>query len=149
MQFLADVSLVCEACGGRRYRTPVLEVRYKGQSIDQVLDMTVHEAVHFFSGQAAVVRRLKLFEEIGLGYLRLGQSATTLSGGEAQRIKLAAHLARKAGQRVALRPRRAHHRACTSATSTSCSAASTGCWRRGRRCSSSSTTWTWSSRRTG
>jgi excinuclease ABC subunit A len=100
MQFLADVSLVCEACGGRRYRAPVLEVRYKGRSIDQVLEMTVHEAVHFFSGQAAVVRRLKLFEEIGLGYLRLGQSATTLSGGEAQRIKLAAHLARKAGQRV-------------------------------------------------
>jgi excinuclease ABC subunit A len=100
MQFLADVSLVCEACGGRRYRAPVLEVRYKGRSIDQVLEMTVHEAVHFFSGQPAVVRRLKLFEEIGLGYLRLGQSATTLSGGEAQRIKLAAHLARKAGQRV-------------------------------------------------
>jgi excinuclease ABC subunit A len=100
MQFLADVSLVCEACGGRRYRAPVLDVRYKGRSINQVLEMTVHEAVHFFSGQAAVVRRLKLFEEIGLGYLRLGQSATTLSGGEAQRIKLAAHLARKAGQRV-------------------------------------------------
>jgi len=100
MQFLADVSLVCEACGGRRYRAPVLEVRYKGRSINQVLEMTVHEAVHFFSGQPAVVRRLKLFEEIGLGYLRLGQSATTLSGGEAQRIKLAAHLARKAGQRV-------------------------------------------------
>src|SRR5205085_670226 len=78
----------------------VLEVRYRGRSIDQVLDMTVHEAVHFFSGQPAVVRRLKLFEEIGLGYLRLVHSATTLSGGEAQRIKLAAHLARKAGQRV-------------------------------------------------
>ncbi|HUG53798.1 MAG TPA: excinuclease ABC subunit UvrA [Vicinamibacteria bacterium] len=100
MQFLADVSLVCEACGGRRYRPPVLEVRYRGRSIDQVLDMTVHEAVHFFSGHPAVIRRLKLFEEIGLGYLRLGQSATTLSGGEAQRIKLAAHLARKAGHRV-------------------------------------------------
>jgi len=100
MQFLADVSLVCETCGGRRYRPPVLEVRHRGKSIDQVLEMTVHEAVHFFAAQPAVVRRLKLFEEIGLGYLRLGQSATTLSGGEAQRIKLAAHLARKAGQRV-------------------------------------------------
>ena len=77
--------------GLRRPALPrrVLEVRYKGRSIDQVLEMTVHEAVHFFSGQPAVVRRLKLFEEIGLGYLRLGQSATTLSGGEAQRIKLA------------------------------------------------------------
>jgi excinuclease ABC subunit A len=91
---------VCETCGAPRYRPPVLEVRYRGKAIDQVLDMTVHEAVHFFAGQPTVVRRLKLFEEIGLSYLRLGQSATTLSGGEAQRIKLAAHLARKAGQRV-------------------------------------------------
>jgi excinuclease ABC subunit A len=100
MQFLADVYLVCEACGGRRYRPPVLEVRWRGRTIDDVLDMTVHEALHFFGGQAKVVRRLRLFAEIGLGYLRLGQPATTLSGGEAQRVKLAAHLARKAGQRV-------------------------------------------------
>ena len=100
MQFLADVYLVCEACGGRRYRPPVLEVRWHGRTIDDVLDMTVHEALHFFGGQPKVVRRLRLFEEIGLGYLRLGQPATTLSGGEAQRVKLAAHLARKAGQRV-------------------------------------------------
>jgi excinuclease ABC subunit A len=100
MQFLADVSLVCEACGGRRYRPPVLEVRYRGRTIDQVLDMTVHEALHFFSGQPKIARRLRLFAEIGLGYLRLGQPATTLSGGEAQRIKLAAHLARRPGQRV-------------------------------------------------
>jgi excinuclease ABC subunit A len=100
MQFLADVYLICEACGGRRYRTPVLEVRWRGRTIDQVLDMSVHEALHFFSGQPKVTRRLKLFEQIGLGYLRLGQSATTLSGGEAQRIKLAAHLARRPGQRV-------------------------------------------------
>jgi excinuclease ABC subunit A len=100
MQFLADVYLVCEACGGRRYRPPVLEVRWRGRTIDDVLDMTVHEALHFFGGQPKVVRRLRLFAEIGLGYLRLGQPATTLSGGEAQRVKLAAHLARKAGQRV-------------------------------------------------
>jgi excinuclease ABC subunit A len=100
MQFLADVYLICEACSGRRYRTPVLEVRWRGRTIDQVLDMSVHEALHFFSGQPKVTRRLKLFEQIGLGYLRLGQSATTLSGGEAQRIKLAAHLARRPGQRV-------------------------------------------------
>jgi excinuclease ABC subunit A len=100
MQFLADVFLVCETCGGRRYRPPVLEVRYRGRTIHQVLDMTVHEALHFFAPHPNVVRRLKLFEEIGLGYLRLGQSATTLSGGEAQRVKLAAHLARRAGQRV-------------------------------------------------
>jgi excinuclease ABC subunit A len=100
MQFLADVSLECEACGGKRYRPEVLEVRWHGRSIDHVLDMTVHEALHFFAGQAAVVRRLKLFEEIGLGYLRLGQSATTLSGGEAQRVKLAVHLARRPGDEV-------------------------------------------------
>jgi excinuclease ABC subunit A len=78
----------------------VLEVRWRGRTIDQVLDMSVHEAMHFFSGQPKVTRRLKLFEQIGLGYLRLGQSATTLSGGEAQRVKLAAHLARRPGQRV-------------------------------------------------
>src|SRR2546426_3564291 len=100
MQFLADVYLVCEACSGRRYRPPVLEVRWHGRTIDDVLDMTVHEALHFFGAQPKVVRRLRLFAEIGLGYLRLGQPATTLSGGEAQRVKLAAHLARKAGQRV-------------------------------------------------
>jgi excinuclease ABC subunit A len=100
MQFLADVSLVCEACGGRRYRPPVLEVRYRGRTIDRVLDLTVHEALLFFAGQAQVTRRLKVLEQIGLGYLRLGQSATTLSGGEAQRVKLAAHLLKRPGPRV-------------------------------------------------
>jgi excinuclease ABC subunit A len=100
MQFLADVSLVCETCGGKRYRPEVLEVRWRGRSIDQVLEMTVREALHFFAAQPAVVRRLKLFDEIGLGYLRLGQAATTLSGGEAQRVKLAVHLARRAGEDV-------------------------------------------------
>ncbi len=100
MQFLADVFLVCEACGGRRYRPPVLEVRYRGRNIDQVLEMTVHEALHFFSGQAKVTRRLKVLEQIGLGYLRLGQPANTLSGGEAQRVKLASQLLRRPGPRV-------------------------------------------------
>jgi excinuclease ABC subunit A len=100
MQFLADVYLVCETCGGRRYKPSVLEVRYHGKTIDQVLDMTVREALHFFAGHQRVVRRLRLFEEIGLGYVKLGQPATTLSGGEAQRVKLAAHLARRPGQRV-------------------------------------------------
>jgi excinuclease ABC subunit A len=100
MQFLADVSLVCEACGGKRYQPRVLEVRWRGRSIDQALDMTVQEALHFFAGQPAIVRRLKLFAEIGLGYLRLGQPATTLSGGEAQRVKLAVHLARRADEQV-------------------------------------------------
>jgi excinuclease ABC subunit A len=100
MQFLADAYLACEGCGGRRYGAPVLEVRYRGKSIDQILDLTVREAVHFFAGQTRVVRPLRVFEQIGLGYLRLGQPAGTLSGGEAQRVKLAAHLMRKAGRRV-------------------------------------------------
>ncbi len=100
MQFLADVYLVCEACGGRRYQAPVLDVRYRGRTIDQVLDLTVHEALHFFAGQTKIGRPLRVFEQIGLGYLRLGQPANTLSGGEAQRIKLAAHLLRRPGQRV-------------------------------------------------
>jgi excinuclease ABC subunit A len=100
MQFLADVHLPCDTCLGRRYRAPVLEVRYRGKTIDQVLDLTVNEALHFFAGQAKVARRLRLFADIGLGYLRLGQAATSLSGGEAQRIKLASHLSRRPGERV-------------------------------------------------
>jgi excinuclease ABC subunit A len=100
LQFLADAWLVCEACGGRRYRAPVLQVKWRGRSIDQVLDTTVHEALQLFAGQHRVVRRLKVLEQIGLGYLRLGQPASTLSGGEAQRVKLAAHLLRRPGPRV-------------------------------------------------
>jgi excinuclease ABC subunit A len=100
MQFLADVFLVCEACSGRRYEPAVLEVRYRGKNINQVLEMTVHEAAHFFSNQPRLVQKLRLFEQIGLGYLRLGQPANTLSGGEAQRLKLAAHLLRRPDRRV-------------------------------------------------
>ncbi len=100
LQFLADAWLVCEACGGRRYRAPVLQARWRGRSIDQVLDTTVREALHLFAGQHRVTRRLKVLDQIGLGYLRLGQAASTLSGGEAQRVKLAAHLLRRPGPRV-------------------------------------------------
>ncbi len=100
LQFLADAWLVCEACNGRRYRAPVLQVKWRSRSIDQVLDTTVHEALQLFGGQHRVLRRLKVLEQIGLGYLRLGQPASTLSGGEAQRVKLAAHLLRRPGPRV-------------------------------------------------
>ena len=92
MQFLADVELPCEDCKGTRYQAKVLEVRYKGKNIHEVLQMTVKEALRFFAGQTRLLEKLAVLEEIGLGYLRLGQSATTLSGGEAQRVKLAAHL---------------------------------------------------------
>ena len=94
MQFLADVELVCEECRGTRYKSSVLEVRYQGKNIHEVLQMTVREALVFFANVPRVTSKLKILAEIGLGYLRLGQSATTLSGGEAQRLKLAAHLTR-------------------------------------------------------
>ena len=92
MQFLADVELVCEDCKGTRYKPGVLDVRYKGKNIHEVLNLTVREAMQFFTGQPKIIDKLRVLEEVGLGYLRLGQSATTLSGGEAQRMKLAAHL---------------------------------------------------------
>jgi excinuclease ABC subunit A len=93
MQFLADVELPCEDCNGTRYQPRILEVKYKGKSIHDVLQLTVKEALRFFAGQTKLLDKLSVLDEIGLGYLRLGQSATTLSGGEAQRVKLAAHLA--------------------------------------------------------
>ncbi len=100
MQFLADVFVPCEQCEGRRFKSSVLEVRYRGRNVTEVLDLTVREALAFFSTVPKVLRRLQVLDEIGLGYLRLGQPATTLSGGEAQRIKIAAHLASHAGERL-------------------------------------------------
>ena len=105
MQFLADVELVCEECKGKRYKSGVLEVNYRGKNIHQVLQLTVREALAFFAAARKVVMRLKVLDEVGLGYLRLGQSATTLSGGEAQRVKLAAHLARETGASEETAPR--------------------------------------------
>ncbi len=100
MQFLADVFVPCEVCDGKRFTPRVLDVRYRGRNVHQVLEMTVREALTFFAGSPKVLRRLHLLDEIGLGYLRLGQPATTLSGGEAQRIKIAAHLAARTGDRL-------------------------------------------------
>jgi len=95
MQFLADVELLCENCKGNRYTNKILQVTYKGKTIADVLQLTVTEALKFFRSNRLLVRKLKVLDAVGLGYLRLGQSATTLSGGEAQRIKLAAHLSKK------------------------------------------------------
>ncbi|HUC52876.1 MAG TPA: excinuclease ABC subunit UvrA [Candidatus Cybelea sp.] len=94
MQFLADVELICEECRGTRFKSGVLEVRYHGKNIHEVLQLTVREALAFFVNVPKIVGKLRVLNEMGLGYLRLGQSATTLSGGEAQRLKLAAHLSR-------------------------------------------------------
>jgi excinuclease ABC subunit A len=100
MQFLADVFVPCDQCEGKRFKSQVLEVKYRGRDVDQVLDMTVREALTFFGSSPKILRRLQVLDEIGLGYLRLGQPATTLSGGEAQRIKIAAHLSSHSGDRI-------------------------------------------------
>jgi len=95
MHFLPDVYVPCEVCKGRRYNRETLEVRYKGRSIADVLDLTVSDALEFFRAQGRIAERLELLNDVGLGYLHLGQSATTLSGGEAQRVKLATELAKR------------------------------------------------------
>jgi excinuclease ABC subunit A len=100
MQFLADVELVCEECKGTRFKSNVVEVRYRGKNINDVLNMTVREALGFFRDVNKIANKLRVLDEVGLGYLRLGQSATTLSGGEAQRIKLAAFLSKRTGART-------------------------------------------------
>jgi excinuclease ABC subunit A len=95
MNFLPDVHVHCEKCQGKRYNRETLEVVYKGKSINDVLEMTVAEAVGFFENIPAIYRKVKTLEEVGLGYISLGQQATTLSGGEAQRVKLAEELSKK------------------------------------------------------
>ena len=100
MQFLADVELVCEECKGTRFKQQILDIRYRGKNVHEVLNLTVREAITFFREVPKITNRLRVLDEVGLGYLRLGQSATTLSGGEAQRIKLAAHLSRRTGAKT-------------------------------------------------
>ena len=95
MQFLADIELPCEACNGMRYRKDVLSIKYQGKNIYDVLEMSISDALGFFEGNDAITNKLQVMEDVGLGYLRLGQSGTTLSGGEAQRVKLARFLARE------------------------------------------------------
>jgi excinuclease ABC subunit A len=100
MQFLADVELVCEECKGTRFKPQILDVRYRGKNINDVLSMTVREAMTFFRDITKITNKLRVLDDVGLGYLRLGQSATTLSGGEAQRVKLAAHLSKRTGAKT-------------------------------------------------
>ena len=100
MHFLADVYVPCEVCSGRRYNRETLEVKFKGKSIFDVLEMTVDEGVEFFAQQPKIYNKLKTLSEVGLGYIKIGQSATTLSGGEAQRVKLATELSRRSTGRT-------------------------------------------------
>lgn len=100
MQFLADVELTCEDCRGMRFKQEVLDIKYKGKNIHEVLQLTIREAMIFFKEVAKIASKLKVLDSVGLGYLRLGQSATTLSGGEAQRVKLASHLAAKTSSKT-------------------------------------------------
>ena len=95
MNFLPDVLVPCETCHGKRYNRETLEVRFKGKSISDILDMTINQAVDFFENQPKILRKIKVLQEVGLGYIRLGQPSSTLSGGESQRVKLATELAKK------------------------------------------------------
>jgi len=95
MHFLPDIYVPCDVCHGKRYNRETLEVRYKGRNIHEVLEMTVSEAAGFFSAVPAIARKLQTLIDVGLGYVRLGQSATTLSGGEAQRVKLSLELSKR------------------------------------------------------
>jgi excinuclease ABC subunit A len=95
MNFLPDVLVPCEECGGKRYNRETLEVKFKGKSIADVLDMTINQAVEFFEAQPSILRKIKVLQDVGLGYIKLGQPSSTLSGGECQRVKLACELAKK------------------------------------------------------
>ena len=134
MQFMADVYMRCSECGGKRYRRAVLDVKYRGVDISEVLDMTAREAFTFFRGHKKIQARLKHLIDVGLDYLRLGQPATTLSGGEAQRLKLAAYLLAQAKWADAVRARRADDRAALFGHRAAA-------WIASRRCSTSGIRW--------
>ena len=151
MNYLPDLYVTCEECGGKRYNRQTLEVRFKGKSIGDVLEMRVDESRAFFDAVPRVLQGLEALHDVGLGYLTLGQSSTTLSGGEAQRVKLAAELGRPApaGGRRPSTSSTSRPPGCTSPTSTACSASSTAWSTWATPSSSSSTTSTSSPRPTG
>jgi excinuclease ABC subunit A len=95
MNFLPDIQVPCEDCHGKRYNRETLEVRFKGKSIADVLDMTINQAVEFFENTPDILRKIKTLQDVGLGYIKLGQPSTTLSGGESQRVKLATELSKR------------------------------------------------------
>ena len=125
MHFLPDVYVPCEQCHGKRYNRETLEIRFKGKTISDVLEMSVEEALEFFRHIPKIKRRLQTLHDVGLDYIRLGQPATTLSGGEAQRVKLASELAKIATGRPSTSST-SRRRASTSRTSSACSRCSTG-----------------------
>ena len=150
MHFLPDVYVECEACGGRRYNRETLEVQLHGSaSIADVLDMTVTQACEFLENIPKVRQKLETLREVGLGYIKLGQSATTLSGGEAQRIKLSKELAKKCDRADGLHPGRADHRPALRRHRAAAGGAEPAGRRRATPSSSSSTTWTSSRPPTG
>lgn len=100
MHFLPDIYVPCDVCKGKRYNRETLEIKYKGKSISDVLDMTVEEGLEFFSNIPKIQRKLKTLQEVGLGYIKIGQPSTTLSGGEAQRVKLATELSKRSTGRT-------------------------------------------------
>ena len=102
MQFLPDVYVPCDVCHGARFNRETLQIRFKGKTIANILDMTVDEGLNWFSAIPSIVNKLKTLQEVGLGYIKIGQSATTLSGGEAQRVKLAKELSKRATGKLSL-----------------------------------------------
>lgn len=142
MHFLPDVYVPCDVCKGKRYNRETLEVKYKGKNIHEILEMTVEDAREFFDPVPAVARKLQTLMDVGLSYIRLGQSATTLSGGEAQRVKLA----RELSSGIPVRPSifwTSRPQGCISTISSSCSRCCTSCGIAATPSSSSSTIWMW------